>query len=431
MDGIPDNRRPLRDLADGDIITYLRGAAQYSPYTREELEGEINRRTTYRTMLPRDQAERALQGRFSEIPPEVPQRSASQRYPATPNRYWPLEPETSFPSGQFQFGNAPAGADSSGGIRQTGVAPQTQGAPGAQVPSFISGISEREYEPARPSAPAVGLPPVPEVPQETRPVPSPIPTQAKAPPVTGPSIEDIIAKRIGTLKPPEETKSFMDSPYLALLQAGLSMMDSRGKSPLEALAGGGKQALQTLGQQRAEQRARGEKAYERNVALAKLENDIRDSAGKVQHYKDQANYWQSSIDELRRSNASTEAIKRAELGLQESRLNLDQEIRRLEYRKVAAAEQRNVLEEGKLQNEARKLDNALRSNNVQAIIKTMQEYGSIVSRLAAGDPTNPDLVDARRRLEEARRSLSDLGVPLAQGTEGGPLGAAANIAPRR
>lgn len=119
-------------------------------------------------------------------------------------------------------------------------------------------------EPARPGAPAVGLPPRVEMGEG--------------------NISELVSQRLGQIKPPEETKSFLDNPYLALVQAGLSMMaDSRGKSPLEAIAGGGRAGLQTAMDQRAAARAQEQRRYVQEMERLKAENEMRRTLGEEEY----------------------------------------------------------------------------------------------------------------------------------------------------
>lgn len=129
------------------------------------------------------------------------------------------------------------------------------------VPAAPPPPPPRPREPARPGAPAVGLPPRVEMGEG--------------------NISELVSQRLGQIKPPEETKSFLDNPYLALVQAGLSMMaDSRGKSPLEAIAGGGRAGLQVAMDQRAAARAQEQRRYVQEMERLKAENEMRRALGE-------------------------------------------------------------------------------------------------------------------------------------------------------
>lgn len=243
--------------------------------------------------------------------------------------------------------------------------------------------------PARPSAPAAGA------------APAARPSQ--------PGIEDVISQRLGALKPPESAQSFMDSPYLALVQAGLSMIaDSRGKSPLEAIAGGGRAGLQTLAQQRADQRAREEKNYERQLNRLKIESDLRDSMGRLQHYQDTTRLKEMELEEARRRGASAMEIQRRELEINE--------------RRAVQQERANDLTEQRLTQTTRTADDRM-------LMDLYRESANIVQRLGS-DPSNPDVPIARQTMNRVLQELQRRGLSLPQGTQGGSVESAAGMARR-
>lgn len=226
---------------------------------------------------------------------------------------------------------------------------------------------------ARPSAPAAGA------------APAARPTQ--------PGIEDVIAQRLGALKPPESAQSFMDSPYLALVQAGLSMIaDSRGKSALEAIAGGGRAGLQTLAQQRADQRAREEKNYERQLNRLKIESDLRDSMGRLQHYQDTTRLKEMELEEARRRGASALEIQRLQL--------------EIDTRRAAASEQANILNERRqafLEGQSEQRSNQARVDRLNDELRALIAQRS---RVAPGTPEASTLED---EIAHARSQLGQLG----------------------
>jgi len=145
-------------------------------------------------------------------------------------------------------------------------------------------------EPARPGAPAVGLPPRIEM--------------------GGGNISELVSQRLGQIKPPEETKSFLDNPYLALVQAGLSMMaDSRGKSPLEAIAGGGRAGLQVAMDQRAAARAQEQRRYVQEMERLKAENEMRRALGEEAYRRASLGVTQRGQDIQARSQDMQSAIQ--------------------------------------------------------------------------------------------------------------------------
>lgn len=162
-------------------------------------------------------------------------------------------------------------------------------------------------EPARPGAPAAGLPPRIEMGEG--------------------NISELVSQRLGQIKPPEEAKSFLDNPYLALVQAGLSMMaDSRGKSPLEAIAGGGRAGLQVAMDQRAAARAQEQRRYAQEMERLKAENEMRRALGEEAYRRaslgvtqrgqemqsatqERVANRQESIEQLRHDQAQAQALR--------------------------------------------------------------------------------------------------------------------------
>lgn len=144
--------------------------------------------------------------------------------------------------------------------------------------------------PARPGPSAVGLPPRVEMGEG--------------------NISELVSQRLGQIKPPEETKSFLDNPYLALVQAGLSMMaDSRGKSPLEAIAGGGRAGLQTAMDQRAAAQAREQRRYVQEMERLKAENDMRRTLSEEEYRRAGLGATQRGQDIQARSQDMQSAVQ--------------------------------------------------------------------------------------------------------------------------
>lgn len=154
-------------------------------------------------------------------------------------------------------------------------------------------------EPARPGAPAAGLPPRIEMGEG--------------------NISELVSQRLGQIKPPEEAKSFLDNPYLALVQAGLSMMaDSRGKSPLEAIAGGGRAGLQVAMDQRAAARAQEQRRYAQEMERLKAENEMRRALGEEAYRRASLGVTQRGQDVQARSQDIQSAIQERVADRQES-----------------------------------------------------------------------------------------------------------------
>lgn len=168
--------------------------------------------------------------------------------------------------------------------------PATPETPAATPPSPPPPPPLPPREPARPGAPAVGLPPRIEMGEG--------------------NISELVSQRLGQIKPPEETKSFLDNPYLALVQAGLSMMaDSRGKSPLEAIAGGGRAGLQVAMDQRAAARAQEQRRYVQEMERLKAENEMRRTLGEEAYRRASLGATQRGQDIQARSQDMQSAIQ--------------------------------------------------------------------------------------------------------------------------
>lgn len=145
--------------------------------------------------------------------------------------------------------------------------------------------------PARPGAPAVGLPPRVEM--------------------GGGNISELISQRLGQIQQPQTAQSMMDNPWMALLQGGLSMMDSRGKSLAEALAGGGRSALGVLEQQRGRKETLDQQRYAREMERLKTENEMRKLLGDEEYRRAALGVEQRGQDIRSRTDAA--ATRRMEL----------------------------------------------------------------------------------------------------------------------
>jgi hypothetical protein len=110
----------------------------------------------------------------------------------------------------------------------------------------------------------------------------------------------------------------MDSPYTALINAGLNiLMGGAGKSPLEAIATGGGAALKTLGEQAAREEARGEKRLDRAYKRAELGTKIRSEIQGLEQKEEQLRLELEKIISQRANYASEAAHRAAILKVQE------------------------------------------------------------------------------------------------------------------
>jgi len=178
--------------------------------------------------------------------------------------------------------------------------------------------------PAAPEAPAQAAPTTP---AEERPAPAPAaPAPAPSPRVAlGETGEARRARASGetadilkTLAEPERKPNIMDSPYTALINAGLNiLMGGAGKSPLEAIATGGGAALKTLGEQAAREEARGEKQLDRAYKRAELGVKLRTELQGLEQKEEQLRLELEKVIAQREHYASDAAHRAAILGIQE------------------------------------------------------------------------------------------------------------------
>jgi len=121
-------------------------------------------------------------------------------------------------------------------------------------------------------------------------------------------------KEIGDYKAPE--KSILDSPYAAILQAGLGMlMGGTGKSPLEAIAAGGREGLQSAKEIAQRQEARAEKEYGRKVERVKLKSAIEKEMFDITAKEDDLRAKFQELEILRARGISADQIGRMEAAL--------------------------------------------------------------------------------------------------------------------
>jgi hypothetical protein len=177
-----------------------------------------------------------------------------------------------------------------------------------------------------PVAPAPPAPPAEERPARTTPTPAPVAAGGGAPRVApGEGAESRRARAssetadiLKTLAEPERKPNIMDSPYTALINAGLNiLMGGAGKSPLEAIATGGGAALKTLGEQAAREEARGEKRLDRAYKRAELGTKIRSEIQGLEQKEEQLRLELEKIVSQRANYASEAAHRAAILKVQE------------------------------------------------------------------------------------------------------------------
>jgi hypothetical protein len=137
---------------------------------------------------------------------------------------------------------------------------------------------------------------------------------------------------VGEYKAPEKT--MLDSPYSALITAGLGMlMGGAGKSPLEAIASGGQAGMQAAKEIATRQEARAEKEYGRKVDRLRLRTDLERSAADLAFKAEDLNAKYLHLENERRKGISDAAY-------QQRKLELDEELRRIQSRANDIAEYR-------------------------------------------------------------------------------------------
>lgn len=129
---------------------------------------------------------------------------------------------------------------------------------------------------------------------------------------------------VGEYKAPEKT--MLDSPYSALITAGLGMlMGGAGKSPLEAIASGGQAGMQAAKEIATRQEARAEKEYGRKVDRLRLRTDLERSAADLAFKAEELNAKYLHLENERRKGLSDAAY-------QQRKLELDEEQNRIRNR---------------------------------------------------------------------------------------------------
>jgi hypothetical protein len=214
---------------------------------------------------------------------------------------------------------------------QSAAAPSIPAAPIPATPSAEDLVSQAIRTvvppPAAPAPPAPPAPPAEERPARAAPTPAPVAAGGGGAPRVAPGegAESRRARASGetadilkTLAEPERKPNIMDSPYTALINAGLNiLMGGAGKSPLEAIATGGGAALKTLGEQAAREEARGEKRLDRAYKRAELGTKIRSEIQGLEQKEEQLRLELEKIVSQRANYASEAAHRAAILKVQE------------------------------------------------------------------------------------------------------------------
>lgn len=171
------------------------------------------------------------------------------------------------------------------------------------------------------------------------------------------------------LQEPERKPNIMDSPYTAIINAGLNMlMNAAGRSPLEAIAGGASAGLKTAQEQAMREEARGEKQLERAYKRAEMGVKLRTDLQRVEQEEEKLRAEYEKIKAQREHYASTAAHQNAMLAIQE-RLAAAGEARNDIQDRLA-----NVREQGQSALERRMQSDAVRTqiNSINQRITALQ-----------------------------------------------------------
>jgi hypothetical protein len=132
------------------------------------------------------------------------------------------------------------------------------------------------------------------------------------------AVEKGVAERMGELgqyKSPEKT--FLDSPYSALVQAGLGMlMGGAGKSPLEAIAMGGQRGFEAAKEIAQRQESRAEREYNRKVQQIQLRASLEKEMSDLSFKTEELNAKFLHLENERQKGMDDAAYKRAHLALE-------------------------------------------------------------------------------------------------------------------
>lgn len=206
------------------------------------------------------------------------------------------------------------------------------------------------------------------------------------------AVEKGVAQRMGELgeyKAPEKT--FLDSPYTALVQAGLGMlMGGAGKSPLEAIAMGGQRGFEAAKEIAQRQESRAEKAYGRKLEQVKLRAALEKEMSDIAFKAEDLNAKFIALENERQKGMDDAAYKRAHLALEGQANQIRDRANQIADRRVGAMETGQVITS--LQQELNRLE--------QQMDKTMEPQRKI---------------QIERNMNEIRQQIRAL-----QGIERGP-----------
>lgn len=128
------------------------------------------------------------------------------------------------------------------------------------------------------------------------------------------------------LQEPERKPNIMDSPYTAIINAGLNMlMNAAGRSPLEAIAGGASAGLKTAQEQAMREEARGEKQLERAYKRAEMGVKLRTDLQRVEQEEEKLRAEYEKIKNQRENYANEATHRAAMLKIQERLANVGEE----------------------------------------------------------------------------------------------------------
>lgn len=179
------------------------------------------------------------------------------------------------------------------------------------------------------------------------------------------------------LQEPERKPNIMDSPYTAIINAGLNMlMNAAGRSPLEAIAGGASAGLKTAQEQAMREEARGEKQLERAYKRAEMGVKLRTDLQRVEQEEEKLRAEYEKIKN-QRENYANEATHRAAMLKIQERLAAAGEARNDIQDRLA-----NVREQGQSALERRMQGDAVRtqiSSINQRITALQREKGRAIT----------------------------------------------------
>ena len=154
------------------------------------------------------------------------------------------------------------------------------------------------------------------------------------------AVEKGVAQRMGELgefKAPEKT--FLDSPYSALVQAGLGMlMGGAGKSPLEAIAMGGQRGFEAAKEIAQRQEARAEKAYGRKLEQIKLRTALEKEMSDIAFKSEDLNAKFIALENERQKGMNDAAYQRARLHLEDQANQIRDRANQIAEMRVGAME---------------------------------------------------------------------------------------------